>query len=53
MTAALRDSHCFLSFDANKKSLALDLKASADNKLVRDPARMADVFVENFAPGAI
>jgi formyl-CoA transferase len=48
-----RDSFYFLSFNANKKSLAVDLKAPAGKKLVLDLARKADVFLENFAPGAI
>jgi formyl-CoA transferase len=48
-----RDSFYFLIFNANKKSLCLDLKAPAGKQLVLDLARKADVFVENFAPGAI
>jgi len=48
-----RDSFYFLSFNANKKSMAIDLKSAAGKKLVMDLARKADVFVENFAPGAI
>ncbi len=48
-----RDSFYFLSFNANKKSLAVDLKSGLGKKLVLDLARQADVFVENFAPGAI
>jgi formyl-CoA transferase len=47
------DSFYFLTFNANKKSLTLDLKSAAGKKLVLDLARKADVFVENFAPGAI
>src|SRR5262245_49102583 len=48
-----RDSFYFLIFNANKKSLALDLKAAAGKRLALDLAKKADVFVENFAPGAI
>src|SRR5215470_2250498 len=48
-----RDSFYFLSFSANKKSLAIDLKSGVGKKLILDLARKADVFVENFAPGAI
>jgi len=47
------DSFYFLTFNANKKSLTVDLKTAAGKKLVLDLARKADVFVENFAPGAI
>src|SRR5262245_50583619 len=48
-----RDSFYFLSFNANKKSLAIDLKSGMGKKLILKLARKADVFVENFAPGAI
>jgi formyl-CoA transferase len=48
-----RDSFYFLIFNANKKSLCIDLKTEAGKQLVLDLARKADVFVENFAPGAI
>ncbi len=48
-----RGSFYFLTFNANKKSLTVDLKSAAGHKLVLDLARKADVFVENFAPGAI
>src|SRR5262245_49737202 len=48
-----KPSTYFLIFNANKKSLAIDLKSPAGKKLVLDLARKADVFVENFAPGAI
>jgi formyl-CoA transferase len=46
-------SFYFLIFNANKKSLAVDLKSAAGKQLVFDLAAKADVFVENFAPGAI
>jgi formyl-CoA transferase len=46
-------SFYFLIFNANKKSLAVDLKSAAGKQLVLDLAAKADVFVENFAPGAI
>ena len=45
------DSFYFLTFNANKKSLTIDLKSPAGKKLVLDLAKKADVFVENFAPG--
>ena len=48
-----RDSFYFLTFNANKKSMGVDLKSEAGKKLVLDLAKKADVFVENFAPGAI
>jgi formyl-CoA transferase len=48
-----RDSFYFLAFNANKKSIAVDLKSASGKQLVLDLAARADVFVENFAPGAI
>ena len=48
-----RDSFYFLIFNANKKSLCIDLKSPAGKELVLSLASKADVFVENFAPGAI
>jgi formyl-CoA transferase len=47
------DSFYFLTFNANKKSLTIDLKSAAGKQLVLDLAGKADVLVENFAPGAI
>ena len=47
------ESFYFLIFNANKKSLAVDLKSLAGKRLVLDLAAKADVLVENFAPGAI
>jgi len=46
-------SFYFLTFNANKKSLALDLKSPKGKQIVLDLAAKADVMVENFAPGAI
>src|SRR6266704_467737 len=43
-------SYYFMTFNANKKSLALDLKSAAGKKIVLDLAAKTDVFVENFAP---
>jgi crotonobetainyl-CoA:carnitine CoA-transferase CaiB-like acyl-CoA transferase len=48
-----QDSWYFLLFNANKKSLAIDLKQPGGLALVRDLACRADVFIENFAPGAV
>jgi formyl-CoA transferase len=47
------ESFYFLIFNANKRSLAVDLKSPAGKQLVLDLAAKADVLVENFAPGAI
>ncbi len=48
-----QDSWYFLLFNANKKSVAIDLKSPKGLALVTDMAKRADVFVENFAPGAV
>src|SRR5262245_5378004 len=48
-----RDAFYFLIFNANKKSVTIDLKSAAGKKLVLDLARRADVFVKNFSPVAI
>ena len=41
----------FLALNANKKSIAVDLKAAQGAEIVRDLARSADVLVENFKTG--
>jgi formyl-CoA transferase len=48
-----QDSWYFLLFNANKKSVTINLKSEKGLALVKDMAKRADVFVENFAPGAI
>jgi formyl-CoA transferase len=47
------DSYYFLEFNANKKSVTVDLKTERGLALVRDMARRADVMIENMAPGTI
>ena len=47
------DPYYFHVFNANKKSLAVDLKSPRGLALVKDLLRKADVTVENFAPGTI
>ncbi len=47
------DAHYFLQYNANKRSIALDLKSPAGLALLKNLAADADIFVENFAPGAI
>ena len=42
----------FLAQNANKRSLALDIKHSAAQDIVRRLAAGADVFIENYRPGA-
>ena len=48
-----QDAHYFLQYNANKKSLTVNLKDPGGLDLVKQLAAKADVFIENFAPGAI
>jgi CoA:oxalate CoA-transferase len=46
------ESLFFLARNRNKQSLALDLKQGAGREVVYRLVRTADVFIENFRPGA-
>ena len=48
-----KDSWYFCQFNANKKSVTIDLKSPRGIELIKDMIREADVFIENLAPGAI
>jgi formyl-CoA transferase len=52
-TKSTIDDPYFLNFNANKKSITVNLKDPRGLQLVKDLAAKADVMVENFAPGAI
>ncbi len=47
------DSLFFLSFNANKQSLTLNLKSDAGKALFKKVISKSDVLVENFSPGAL
>jgi crotonobetainyl-CoA:carnitine CoA-transferase CaiB-like acyl-CoA transferase len=47
------DPYYFHMFNANKKSITVNLKSPKGLDLVKDMIREADVMIENFAPGAI
>jgi formyl-CoA transferase len=47
------DAYYFMIYNANKKSATVDLKSERGLQLVKEMVKRADVFVENFAPGAI
>ncbi len=47
------DPYYFHVFNANKKSITVNLKSPRGLQLVQDMLRKADVCVENFAPGTI
>jgi formyl-CoA transferase len=43
----------FISANRNKRSLTLNIKTKAGQKVLRDLIRQADVLVENFKPGTL
>lgn len=43
----------FFSCNRGKQSIALDLKSDEGKKILRDLTASADVFIQNFRPGAI
>src|SRR5215510_11568342 len=47
------DPWYFHMFNANKKSLTIDLKSARGLELVKDMLKRADITVENMAPGTI
>jgi len=47
------NSYDFVLLNANKKSITLDIKHPKGQELIRRLVEHADVFVENFRPGAI
>ena len=47
------DSLFFLLFNANKKSLTLNLKSEEGKRLFKEVVGQSDVLLENFGPGAM
>ena len=47
------DPWYFYQFNANKKSIAINLKSGRGLEIVRDMIRKADIVAENMAPGTI
>lgn len=47
------DPYYFHAFNANKRSMTVNLKSAAGLQTVKDMLRQADICIENFAPGAI
>ena len=52
-TTPHRDDPYFLNYNSNKRSITINLKSPRGLEIIKDLARKADVFMENFAPGAI
>src|SRR3712207_5485598 len=47
------DAYYFLMMNANKRSVTVNLKEERGKEILRELIKQGDVFVENFAPGAI
>ena len=47
------DAFYFMMYNANKRSLTVNLKDERGLELVKEMVKKADVFTENFAPGAV
>ncbi len=47
------ESISFISFNRNKKSIALDLKSEEGKKIAKDIILKADILLENFRPGVM
>jgi len=47
------DAYYFMVYNANKKSVTVNLKSPRGLSLVKEMAAKADVFIENMAPGTI
>ncbi len=47
------DSLFFLLFNANKRSLTLNLKTDEGKRLFKEVIKQSDVLLENFGPGAL
>ena len=47
------DDPYFLNYNSNKRSITVNLKDPRGLQIVKDMACKADIFMENFAPGAI
>jgi crotonobetainyl-CoA:carnitine CoA-transferase CaiB-like acyl-CoA transferase len=48
-----RQTPCFLAWNRNKRSIALDLKSDEGKRIAGELAARADVIVENFRPGVM
>jgi len=47
------DAYYFMMYNANKRSITVNLKSDRGLELVKEMVKKADVFTENFAPGAV
>lgn len=47
------ESPCFMAWNRNKRSIAIDLKSEEGKQIVNDLIHSADVIIENFRPGVM
>lgn len=47
------ESPCFMAWNRNKRSLAIDIKSPQGREIIYKLAKEADVLVENFRPGVM
>jgi crotonobetainyl-CoA:carnitine CoA-transferase CaiB-like acyl-CoA transferase len=47
------DAYYFMMYNANERSITVNLKSDRGLALVKEMVKKADVFTENFAPGAV
>ena len=47
------DSHYFMMFNSNKRSIGLNVRTKAGREILGELVDTADVLIENFAPGTI
>jgi crotonobetainyl-CoA:carnitine CoA-transferase CaiB-like acyl-CoA transferase len=47
------DPYYFMMYNANKRSITVNLKSERGLSLVKEMAKRADVFAENFGPGVV
>lgn len=47
------ESPCFMAWNRNKRSLAIDMKKSEGREIIFKLAREADIVLENFRPGVM
>ncbi|MEI7628106.1 MAG: CoA transferase [Bacteroidota bacterium] len=47
------ESPCFMAWNRNKRSIAIDMKKEAGKKIISQLIQEADIVVENFRPGVM
>jgi crotonobetainyl-CoA:carnitine CoA-transferase CaiB-like acyl-CoA transferase len=52
-TTPHKDDPYFLNYNSNKRSITVNVKSARGLQIIKDLAKKADIFMENFAPGAI